>query len=163
VGPLSAVREGVRPYTASLVIPAGRPYSCRGSLCYAGFPWEAECDGFAGEPAGRPPSPTTSLGKPTSGVGTPSSKLSLPDNPQHLIQVARVKGCLNNIVKTPTYKSLQRESSLQKFIWDYFATKRITILQRKSLHAIMYKLLQREFSLHRLIDMNSHRPTLSTK
>jgi hypothetical protein len=114
MGALSAVGEGVRPtqppYLSRLGTPppAAEPMLCR-------LPWEAECDGFAGEHAGRPPAQPTTLGKPTSGVGTPSSKLSLPDNPNPApCSGARIKGCLNSTVKTPTYKSLQRESSLQK-------------------------------------------------
>jgi len=81
MGALSAVREGVRPYTTPYLSPAGRPHSCRGTPMPCRLPWEAECDGFAGELAGRPPAQPTTLGKPTSGVGTSSSKLSLPDNP----------------------------------------------------------------------------------
>jgi len=55
MGALSAVGEGVRPYTASLAIPGWAPLLLPRKPMLCRLPWEAECDGFAGEPAGRPP------------------------------------------------------------------------------------------------------------
>jgi hypothetical protein len=62
------------------------------------------------------PQPNHHLGKADLGRGHALIEAQPPrqPQPQHLIQVARVKGRLNTTVKTPTYKSLQRESSLQK-------------------------------------------------
>jgi hypothetical protein len=96
MGPLSAVRKGVRPTQHPYLSPAGRPSACRGSLCSAGFPWEAECDGFAGEPAGRPPAqppPWESRPRVWARPHRSSASQTTP-KPQHPIQATRDKGCL---------------------------------------------------------------------
>jgi hypothetical protein len=95
MGALSAVGEGVRPYTASLAIPAGRPYSCRGSLCSAGFPGRLNVTALLGSmPAA--PQPNHHLGKADLGRGHTLIEAQPPRQPQTPASHSgsRDKGCL---------------------------------------------------------------------
>ncbi len=96
MGALSAVGEGVRPYTASQAIPGWAPLLLPRNLCLAGFPGRLNVTALLGSlPAASPAQPPPWESRPRAWARPDRSSASqTTHNPRHPIQGPRDKGCL---------------------------------------------------------------------